>query len=96
MPAQASSNTMQVNGKALLANVTTAPTRLHHNINSQACLHALHRCVLYALLLVLLSDTFLCGPCPALPWPPQSFSDVRTNANSARWYLSPGHAIAGK
>jgi len=25
----------------------------------------------------------------------QGVSDVRTNANSARWYLSPGHAIAG-
>lgn len=27
---------------------------------------------------------------------PQAVSDVRTNANSARWYLSPGHAIAGE
>lgn len=25
----------------------------------------------------------------------QAFSDVRVNANSARWYLAPGHAIAG-
>lgn len=24
-----------------------------------------------------------------------TISDVRTNSNSARWYMSPGHAIAG-
>jgi hypothetical protein len=35
-------------------------------------------------------------PCPPPPPPcPQAISDVRTDATSSRWYLSPGHAVAG-
>jgi hypothetical protein len=50
---------------------------------------------------VILQDTSVCHTTPSLscshhrlyPFIVQAAGDVRVNANSARWYLSPGHAI---